>query len=356
MYRWTSALRCEADVRCTSGGMCHLETFRAHKCTTISQGYLRCMKRPERPRSGFEAYRKGSSKRHRFDYTAWWHAASVPPDNRRMIGISARQLRLPSDTGGETGSPAGAQRGSAPRRAIVARRDGDQNAGSRRATSAYRGGRAPEERGRRSSLDGAAEIHNGDLVADMTHDPQVVGDEQVGEPAFRLNVFQQIDHLGLDRNVERGDRLICDDQRGSSAGLGRSQAADADHRKTGTDGCGTGPDAARRAERDRRPGLGARSGKGAMNPQGFGDDVARPHARVERTVGVLEDHLHAAADLPEVALRRMGDVDPVESNRPGIGLDQPDDHPRQCRFPATALADDPDRFAARTRTDASSTA
>ena len=35
----------------------------------------------------------------------------------------------------------------------------------------------------------------------------------------------------------------------------------------------------------------------------------------------------------------------VESNRPGIGLDQPDDHPRQCRFPATALADDPDRFA-----------
>ena len=39
-------------------------------------------------------------------------------------------------------------------------------------------------------------------------------DEQIGEPQPLLQVHEQIDHLRLDRDVERGDRLVGDQQTG----------------------------------------------------------------------------------------------------------------------------------------------
>ncbi|GAA0007739.1 hypothetical protein BRDID11002_77450 [Bradyrhizobium diazoefficiens] len=41
---------------------------------------------------------------------------------------------------------------------------------------------------------------------------EVVRDEEIGEAVLALQVDQQIDHLRLDRDVERGDRLVADDQ------------------------------------------------------------------------------------------------------------------------------------------------
>src|SRR5262245_65752482 len=46
----------------------------------------------------------------------------------------------------------------------------------------------------------------------MFDEPQVVSDEEVGEFQALFQVEQQLDHLRLDRNVERRDRLIGDDQ------------------------------------------------------------------------------------------------------------------------------------------------
>src|SRR6202051_2306498 len=57
-------------------------------------------------------------------------------------------------------------------------------------------------------LDDAAKIHDGDLIADMTDDRQIVGDEDVGEAELPLQLLQEIDDLRLDREVECGDRLI----------------------------------------------------------------------------------------------------------------------------------------------------
>ena len=37
---------------------------------------------------------------------------------------------------------------------------------------------------------------------------EVVGDEQVGEPEVVLQVVEQVDDLRLDRDVQRGDRLV----------------------------------------------------------------------------------------------------------------------------------------------------
>src|SRR5581483_9223597 len=80
------------------------------------------------------------------------------------------------------------------------------------------------ERAAWGGLDNAAEIHHGDAAADVLDDREVVGDEQIGDAEFLLQILQQIDDLGLDRDVERGDRLVADDQ----LGLDRERARNAD--------------------------------------------------------------------------------------------------------------------------------
>ena len=73
-------------------------------------------------------------------------------------------------------------------------------------------------------LHDAAEIHHGDAVGDMLDDRKVVRDEEVGEPAIALQVLEQVDHLCLHRDVERGDRFVADDE----ARLDGERAGDAD--------------------------------------------------------------------------------------------------------------------------------
>ena len=77
---------------------------------------------------------------------------------------------------------------------------------------------------RRRDLDDAAEIHHGDALADVLDHREVVRDEQVGEAELLLQVLEQVDHLRLDRHVERRDRLVAHDQ----LRLDRERARDAD--------------------------------------------------------------------------------------------------------------------------------
>ena len=84
--------------------------------------------------------------------------------------------------------------------------------------------RGVQRRACRRDLDDLAEIHHRDAVADVLHHGEIVGDEQVGQAELALQVLQQVDDLRLDRDVERGDRLVADDQ----LGLDRERAGDAD--------------------------------------------------------------------------------------------------------------------------------
>ena len=70
-------------------------------------------------------------------------------------------------------------------------------------------------------FDDAPEIHDRDAVGDMLDHRKVVRDEQHREAEPRPQIKQQVDHLRLDRDVERGDRLVGDEQlgfRGERAG------------------------------------------------------------------------------------------------------------------------------------------
>ena len=84
--------------------------------------------------------------------------------------------------------------------------------------------RRAEERVGLRQLDDLPDVHHGHAVADVLDDAQVVRDEQVGQAELRLQIQQQVQDLGLDRDVERRDRLVGDDQRG----LQRQRPRDAD--------------------------------------------------------------------------------------------------------------------------------
>ena len=56
------------------------------------------------------------------------------------------------------------------------------------------------------------EIHHRDPVADVLDDAHVVGDEHVGQAELALERLEQVEHLRLDRHVERGHGLVADDE------------------------------------------------------------------------------------------------------------------------------------------------
>ena len=88
----------------------------------------------------------------------------------------------------------------------------------------------------RALLDDLALLHHADPVGELAHDAEVVGDEQHRHAEPRLRVLEQLQDLRLHRHVERGGRLVGDQQvglvrqapwRSSRAGAGR-RTADAD--------------------------------------------------------------------------------------------------------------------------------
>ena len=62
-----------------------------------------------------------------------------------------------------------------------------------------------------------AHVHDGHPVADLGDDPQVVGDEEVGQAVALLELGQEVQDLGLDGDVQGGDGLVGDDQPGFRA-------------------------------------------------------------------------------------------------------------------------------------------
>ena len=126
---------------------------------------------------------------------------------------------------------------------------------------------------------------------------KIVGDEQVGEAELLLQVLQQVDHLRLDRHVERRHRLVADDQ----LGLDGERAGDADALAL----------AAGEFVREAVHVVGLQADRleqlhdavfhrllrrrELVDGERLADDRADLQPRIERGVGILEDDLHVAA-------------------------------------------------------------
>ena len=92
-------------------------------------------------------------------------------------------------------------------------RNPGRRAARRRAAPAYRDALARDRCrafGPCSTM--AAGIHHRDAPGDAAHDREIMRDEQIAQPEPLLQVEQQIDDLGLHRDVERRDRFVADDE------------------------------------------------------------------------------------------------------------------------------------------------
>ena len=83
---------------------------------------------------------------------------------------------------------------------------------------------AREQRAGLAHLHDPAAVHHRHAVADVLHQPQVVGDEEIRQLQPRLQVQEQLHHLRLNRDVQRRHGFVGDDERG----VERQRARDAD--------------------------------------------------------------------------------------------------------------------------------
>ena len=200
--------------------------------------------------------------------------------------------------------------------------------------------RVTEDRLARADLDDLAEIHHGDTMADAFDDGHVVRDEEIGELHLRLQLEHQVDHLRLDRNVERRDRLVRHDQ----PRLDGERARDADALTL----------AARKFMRETARHVGhkadaaqqlgdlvgrLRSGCEFVDQQGLRDCGSDSHARVQTGEWILEDHLHVLAPLAQLVLVQLQHVFAVEQNGAAVSFGQPHHRAAGGRLAAAGFTD-----------------
>ena len=137
-------------------------------------------------------------------------------------------------------------------------------------------------------------------------------------PKFRRNVAQQVEHLGLHGDVERGGRLVRDEEH-RIAGQGRGDehplplsAGQLVRVVAGARGGVRDPDGVEQRD-GAPPGFGLR--RLPVDDEGLGDLVADGEHRVERGHRLLEDEADTrAADRRAGRARRAGQVASVEEH------------------------------------------
>ena len=159
-------------------------------------------------------------------------------------------------------------------------------------------------------LDDAADIHDGDAVADMFDDAEVVGYEQVGKAEALLQLQQQVQDLRLYRYIERGNRLVGHDQTGvEGEGTGDADAL----ALAAAEGVGEALQEFGPQSDEPEQLLNALNTlpavRHSVDEQGFADYIEQGHARVQGGEGVLEDHLHLPAQGLQLVPGQIGDVD-----------------------------------------------
>ena len=164
--------------------------------------------------------------------------------------------------------------------------------------------------------------------------------------ALALELDHQVQHLAPHGDVERGDRLIGDDE----LGIERERARDADALalaagefvRIAVEHLAGEPDGLEQRAHFLDL-LGPRAD--AVHEQRLAHDLAHRHARIERGVGVLEDRLHVAAELEQLRLRRVREVLAFEEHAARRRVFEAHDGAPERRLSAPRFAHEPERLA-----------
>jgi hypothetical protein len=165
----------------------------------------------------------------------------------------------------------------------------------------------------------------------------------VRQAELRLEVLEQVQDLRLDGHVQRGHRLVGDDEAGPQG----ERAGDADALAlAAAEGVGKAahilgaePDA---AEQLGHALLALAPAADAVDVEGLAHEVEQRHARIEGGERILEDHLHLPAERPQLLPAQSSHVDggavpDAHVDLPGGRLDGPHDAARGGRLAAAAL-------------------
>ncbi len=200
---------------------------------------------------------------------------------------------------------------------------------------------------RGTEFDDVTEIHHGDAAAEMFHDGEVVGDEEVSEAAFPLEILEEIDDLGLDADVEGADGLVADDEsRFHGKGPGDADAlalASAERKRMAAGMIGMEPDGFQEFG-DARGTRGTVWGE-PVDVEGFADGFTDGEVGIERAVGVLEDHLDLSSAAAQIALGQGGQFLPVQADGTFVGFDEAKDGATERGLTAAAFTHESDGLA-----------
>ena len=132
----------------------------------------------------------------------------------------------------------------------------------------------------------------------MANDAQVMGDKQIGQSELFLKILEHIDDLRLNGDIERGDRLIADDE----LGIDRKRSRDTDSLALTTGElmriavCVLAVESDALKKGDYLLSSLRLVGGEMVDIDGLTYDIAYRHARIKARIGVLENHLHLASE------------------------------------------------------------
>jgi hypothetical protein len=169
-------------------------------------------------------------------------------------------------------------------------------------------------------------VHDRDAGANVFDQAQVVCDEQIRQLEALFQIEQQFDDLCLDGYVESRDRFVGDDQRW----IERERARDADALTLPPAELVRVTQDMRRLQADQLEQLGdasppLRGAAEAVDDQRLLDDLTYTHARIERRVRILKDHLHVAPSHAHPLGRKLQNVLPAKEHFTGCRFNQAQD-------------------------------
>jgi hypothetical protein len=207
---------------------------------------------------------------------------------------------------------------------------------------------AGEELGGRRPLHDRAQVHHRDLVAQVSHDAEVVGDEDHRQAERHAEVEQELEDLRLDRDVQGGQGLVRDEQ----LGLHRQRAGDADPLALSPGELAGVLVGIRRAEAHLHQELvhapaPCRRRPDAVNVEHLPEHRAYPLAGIQRRIRILKHDLHPLPVWRELGLGEPHEVDAVEQHRPAIGRVKAQQTAAQRALAASRLSHQAERLPPR---------
>ena len=184
-------------------------------------------------------------------------------------------------------------------------------------------------------------VHDRDAVAQIIDHIQIVGDEQHREVFFRVDFLEKVQNLGADRDVQRGDRFV----RNNQLRLEHQRCADthplllsAGQLTRIARGIGLVQADLLQHTADRR--ILLRPGADFMGAKGLPHRKTDGFARIQRAGRVLKDRLHGGAEGKPVQLRALPSHHP---DRSLVG-NQSENRVGQRRFAAAGLSHQPEEL------------